>query len=139
MPGELVAAVAREPVEASRVPVDKPAVSQVVAAARPCTDQRHPTDVEARQHDCAATDRRPVPNRALAEGPVRVSLERPVGIDGTWVLVVEQHHARSEEDAVLEVEPMENEYAVLKLAVVSDPHLLLYLDPLPQHAVDPDP
>ncbi len=118
-------AVAREALEPRRVAGRDPALGHVARHHRPGADERHPSDLDSRQHDRSASDGGTVVHQALADRPVRFALGRTVGVDRPRVLVVEEHHARTEKHAVLEVETVEHEDAVLQLAEVADPHVLV--------------
>src|SRR5438552_2913733 len=122
---ESVSAVAGKTSQASRVTQHDPSLRHVARDDRSRSDHGHAADPDARQHHRPASDGRAVFDDALADHPVLVPLGRAVGVDGAGMLVVEQHHARAEEDAVLKVESVEDENAVLKLAVRADPHVLV--------------
>ena len=74
-----------------------------------------------------------------ADRPVRLGLERAVGVDRAWTLVVEKHRPWAHEYAVFEVEPVIHEDPVLELAAIADANLEVDVHALAEDAVPADP
>ena len=102
------------------------------------SNHRETPDADPREHHRAPADGRSMADDGFAHSPVTVRFESAVGIDGAWVLVVEEHHSRAKEDAVLEVEAMKYKNAVLQLAPVADPDVDIDVRALAQDALAPD-
>ena len=130
-----VACIAAHP---GRVAGDDGALRHVARDDGPRAHQRHPPHLDPGQDHRPAANRSAGADQALAHHPVGVRLRRPVRIDRARMLVVEQHHAGTEEHTSLEREAVKNVHAVLQLAEIADADILVDVCAFAENALAAD-